>query len=100
MTALIIYILVNIGFTYIVTRSKICKPIIEYLNSKSPNFFGYWSQCPPCFGFLSGLITSLIWYSPTFFVCPISIFLYPILDGFLASGCCFIINELLNRKYD
>ena len=103
MPALLIYILVNIGFTLIVTKSKIFKSIREYLIKKSPNFFGYWIKCPQCFGFFAGVVTSLIWFSPTFSVIPISIYIYPILDGFLSSGCCYITHLLIKPlidKYD
>jgi hypothetical protein len=83
MLALIIYILVNIGFTLIVTKSKLFKKIREYLLKISPDFFGYWIKCPQCFGFFTGVVTSLIWFSPAFMISQVSILLYPILDGFL-----------------
>ena len=97
MPALLIYILVNIGFTLIVTKSKIFKSIREYLIKKSPNFFGYWIKCPQCFGFFAGVVTSLIWFSPTFSVIPISIYIYPILDRFGGMVGCIVEDSRIDN---
>jgi len=97
----IIFLLVNLGFTTIVTQSKIIKPLRTFLLKINPNFLGYWIKCPMCFGFFSGLLTSIFWFSPVFSVAPISIFF--IFDGFISSIVCYtfylLIKPLVN-KYD
>lgn len=98
---LLIYLLVNIGFTLIVTQSKIIKSLRNFLLKINPNFLGYWIKCPMCFGFFSGLITSIFWYSPTYSI-NFPIF-FPILDGFISSFVCYLIYLLIKplmNKYD
>lgn len=99
----IIFLLANIGFTIIVTQSKIVKPLREFFCKISPNFLGSLFKCCLCIGFWTGVITSLLWFSPVLAVAPISIFLYPIFDGFISSIICYtfylLIKPLMN-KYD
>ena len=95
----IIFVLVCIGFTTIVNKSKLFKPIREYFCKISPNFLGYWISCSMCFGFAVGFLLSIIWYSPANNVNHTDI--YQILDGFLSSICCYtycFLFELLDKK--
>ena len=69
----------------------------------SPSFFGILFTCTMCFGWWSGLLTSLIWFSPTAYYVHYVIYLNPLLDGFLSSIVCYtfylLIKPLMN-KYD
>lgn len=104
MLNLIIYLLVNIGLTIIVTQSKLFKPLRNLFCKISPNFLGVLIGCGLCFGFWSGLLTSLLFFSPVLMVNPLlSIYLYPILDGFISSICCYTFYLLITplmKKYD
>lgn len=104
MLNLLIYLLVNIGFTMIVTQSKLFKPMRDYFCKISPNYLGVLFGCCLCLGFWSGLFTSLLFFSPTLMVNPIlPIFLYPLFDGFISSIVCYtfyLIITPLMKKYD
>jgi len=104
MLDLLIYILVNIGITIIVTQSKLFKPLREYFCKISPNYLGVLVGCSLCTGFWSGLFTSLFFLSPTLMINPsMWMFLFPLFDGAISSIVCFtfylLIKPLMN-KYD
>jgi hypothetical protein len=96
--------MVNIGLTIIVTQSKLFKPLRELFCKINPNFLGILFACTMCFGMWSGMLTSLIFYSPTLVVNPsLSIFIYPILDGFISSIFCYtyyLSMKPLMNKFD
>jgi len=101
MSVIIIYIIINIGLTIIVTKSKIFKKIREYLCKISPNFFGYLFSCPMCFGFWAGVLTSLVIFSPTLLLNPLlNPFLASIFDGFFISPLCYITFLLIKPLMD
>ena len=98
----IIYLMINIGLTMIVTQSKLFKPIREIFCKINPNFLGVLFSCSMCFGTWSGILTSLIFYSPALSVNSyLNVFLYPILDGFISSVTCYVfyllIKPLINK---
>jgi len=100
--SLIIYLLINIGITIIITQSKLFKPIRNYFCKISPNFLGVLIGCTLCLGFWSGVFTSLFFLSPTLMVNPLVWkFLYPIFDGAISSIVCFtfylLIKPLMNK---
>lgn len=104
MLSLIIFLLVSIGCTIIVTQSKLFKPLREISCKISPNFFGVLFSCSMCTGFWIGLFLSLIFFSPTLMINPLlSIFIYPILDGFISSISSytfFLLIKPLMNKFD
>jgi hypothetical protein len=55
MLAILKFIFATVGLTFIVTQSKIFKPIRK-LGSKIHKDIGYFLECPMCFGFWAGLI--------------------------------------------
>ena len=104
MINLLIFLLVNIGATTIITQSKLFKPLRNLFCKISPNFLGVLIGCSMCTSFWTGVFTSLLFFSPTLMINPsLSIFLYPLFDGFMSSVTCYtfylLIKPLMN-KYD
>lgn len=98
---LVIFLLLNIGFTLIITKSSIFEPLRNFFDRISPNFFGILFSCPQCFGFWSPIILSGIigfTYSVSFINTELYFFssITPyILDGFISSGVNFLIAIVL-----
>lgn len=89
---LIIWILVAYGITNIVVVSKIFKHIRDWIGSKS-QFFGGMLSCMMCFGFWTGMLLGLVYWSPTNLMIYNNSYraLTLLLDGFLASGSIWLI---------
>lgn len=104
MLNLLVYLLVNIGFTIIVTQSKLFRPLRNYMCKISPKYLGVLFSCNLCFGTWTGIFTSLLFFSPTLMVNPnITILLYPLFDGFISSITCYTFYLLISplmKKYD
>ena len=91
---LLVWILVCYGITNVVTGSTIMAPVRQK-SQKIHKKLGELLECPMCFGFWVGVAVSLLWASPTGL--GESVFLGPvwyhyILDGFLASGTCWLFH--------
>jgi hypothetical protein len=87
MIDLIIFFLSTIGFTVIVTKSKITKPFRDWTLKYTTLF-----KCPLCFGFWSGIIIYFLPESLDF-----------IKYGFSGSFICylsFLLTEDLVKKHD
>lgn len=84
----LIWCIVLIGFSYILSISKIFKPVRSWL---SDNWvWGYnLMKCPMCNAFWIGLVLSFFMFSPT------NIWL---LDGLFASGVMLLVHSLLYRR--
>jgi len=52
-------ILAGVGLTFVVTRSKIFKPLREWVTAKSLRF-GELVTCPQCFGVYAGMVSYLL----------------------------------------
>ena len=60
-----IYLLAAVGLTFIVTDSKICKPLREYVSNHASDKKWLRSvdsiiNCPQCMGLYAGLLISLV----------------------------------------
>jgi len=98
---ILIFIIVNFGITLIVTKSKIFKGLREYFCKISPNFLGYLFSCPLCFGWWSGLLTSLIIFSPVMLINPLlNPFLAAFFDAFFISPVVFVLSLLIKPLMD
>jgi hypothetical protein len=96
--SLIIFLLVTFGTTNIVTSSLLFFPIrdlAERIHSK----LGYWSRCPMCFGFASGMTWSILglWSINMPFVVPavVQLLFSFITAGFASSGFCWFMHVML-----
>ena len=87
MIEIILFLLATIGFTTIVTKSKIVKPFRDWVEKYTTLF-----QCPTCFGFWSGLILYMLPDNLEF-----------IKYGFASSFICylsFLLTADLVKKHD
>ena len=96
---LVIWILVCYGITNGVVGSSILGTFRRKV-MKFNETLGDLVSCPMCFGFWAGILVSLVWASPTG---EGAVFLGPewyhhILDGFLASGTCWLFHTWEESK--
>ena len=98
---LITFLLLNIGFTYIVTYSTIFGGFRSFFERVSPNFWGVLFSCPQCFGFWSAIILDLVigyTYSEQVIVSDTLLFTYftsYFLDGLISSGVNFLLSYII-----
>jgi hypothetical protein len=88
---LLVWILVCYGITLVVTGSSIMAPVRDK-SWKIHKKLGELLNCPMCFGFWAGVGVSLLWASPTGIEFRGPEWYHHILDGFLASGTCWLLH--------
>ena len=99
----LIYLLINLGLTFIVVLSKIFRPLRNYFQKINPKFLGSMIVCCQCFGFWSGILTSFLFFSPTSLLIELPYYLNAIPDGLIVSFVSYAIYLLLIpiiKKYD
>ena len=96
---ILIFILVSYGISNIVVHGSIFNGLRDFLNEKSPNFFGTLFSCMICFptwvGFILSFVFQMMGYdsmSPLASQGVDNIYLSVFLDGCLASGSVFILH--------
>lgn len=99
---LIKFIFAVIGLTFIVTQSKLFKPLRGRLKNKS-KLLGYLVKCGMCFGYSSGLIVYFL-YQIDYIIPLININLGELINyGFIGSFVSYVGYLLLKpliEKYD
>ena len=98
--SLIIFLLVTFGTTNIVTSSLLFLPLRNLAFRIHPQL-GYWSRCPMCFGFASGVMWSLLglWSIEMPFAVPVIVHVIfsCITAGLASSGVCWTVHVILTK---
>jgi hypothetical protein len=92
MLAFLEFILATVGLTFIVTQSKLFKPVRDFFG-RINGMLGYLLGCPMCFGLWSGLI---VW---TLQELSLDIVVYGFIGSFLSYVFYLLLSPLM-KKYD
>jgi len=95
---LLVFICICWGLTNIVSKGRVFEPLRKVIG-KFPKlfYFSYLIDCPMCLGFWVGMLMSVVFYSPTQCTLGYNGVLFPVADGFIASGIIWIIYCLLEK---
>lgn len=109
----LLFILTAYGFSNIVVYGSIFKGFRDFLNQKSPKFWGKLFSCMMCFPTWAGFFLSLTFFSPSLYygLVDLSVFGFKIpkeitsvfFDGMLSSGSVWLIHtfqEMAERAFD
>ena len=80
------FILGTIGLERIITKSKVFRPIREWVTTKNL-FIGYMLSCSQCIGFWSAFLVYLLFYAKLYFV------VYMLIGSFV----CDIADNLIKK---
>lgn len=92
-SSLFVFMAFCFGMMSIVVTSEILKEPREYLYINYPSSIGYIVNCPMCFGFWLGFISSLI---GSFFPNSFPFVMNPLVDGCISSGICHSFQSILD----
>jgi len=92
MLAFLEFILATLGLTFIVTQSKLFKPIRELFGKINPTL-GYLIGCPMCFGLWSGAI---VWILQEL---SLDLIIHGLIGSFMSYVFYLVLSPLM-KKYD